>query len=73
MDRERIFDILRWAIAIISVAIALAAGSRIVSWLIGDTGEGQTAWRAAIALVFFSASGGIAFTGIARRNGKTHE
>lgn len=66
MTRARLLDILRWAVAIISVAVVLACASRVVSWILGEAGEGQNVWPAAVGLVLLATTGGVALTGLSK-------
>jgi len=55
-------EALLWTLAFVSIAITIAAGSRIVGWLV----QGETAgiWKAALGLVVAASGGGLAATAI---------
>ena len=59
-----------WTLALVAIAITIAAGTRIVAWMVqGDT---EGVWRAAIGLVIAASGGGYAATAIRRRANNGH-
>ena len=61
----KVRDAALWTLALIAIAITIAAGTRIVAWLVqGDT---TGVWRAAIGLVLAASGGGVAATYLRRR------
>jgi Mg/Co/Ni transporter MgtE len=65
-DRSRVVDALLWTGALIAIALAIAAGTRIVAWIV--TGETEGIWRAALGLVATAGLGGTAIVHLAPRD-----
>jgi hypothetical protein len=68
VNRERLVDALLWAAVFIGVAVAIAAGTRVVSWLV----EGETlgVWKAALGIVAAAGGGGFALATLRHREGE---
>lgn len=64
--RTRLTNALLWTVAFVAVAVCIAAGSRLVDWIM----DGNTAgiWKAAFAILAAASGGGFAIATI-RRNG----
>jgi hypothetical protein len=56
--RSRAVEAILWAVVFVAVAVAIAAGTRLVAWVV--VGETEGVWRAAIAIVTAAAGGGLA-------------
>lgn len=63
--RDRIIEALLWAAVLIAIAIAIAAGTRIVAWIV--IGETENVWRAALGIVAAAGGGGLAAAAIRHR------
>ncbi len=67
---DRAVEVVLWTVALVCVAITLAAGTRIVTWLV--LGDSEGVWKAAAGLVLAASGGGYAAV-LIRRNGKGSE
>ena len=65
--RERLVDVLLWTTAFVAIAVVIAAGMRIVSWIM--IGETAGVWKAAAALIVAATGGGVSVAAIRSRNG----
>jgi hypothetical protein len=67
---EKVREAALWTLALVAIAITIAAGTRIVAWVV--QGETTGIWKAAIGLVLAASGGGFAATAI-RRGGDNGE
>ena len=71
MNTDHLKEAALWAVALVAIGITIAAGTRIVSWLVqGDT---SGIWRAALGLVVAASGGGYAAAALRHRGGDDGE
>lgn len=63
-------DAALWAVTLIAIAIAIAAGTRIVEWIVAPD-DATGIYRAAVGLLVAAIGGGAAIVGLT--NGKEHK
>ena len=64
---DRLVQVLLLTMALVAVAVVLAAGALLVSWLVEEAEEAPI-WRAAIALVLGAIGGAGALAGLLKRS-----
>ncbi len=65
--KDKVKEAALWTLALVAIAITIAAGTRIVAWVVqGDT---SGIWKAALGLVIAASGGGYAATAIRHRGG----
>jgi hypothetical protein len=67
--RDRLLDAMLWTVVFVAVAVAIAAGTRLVAWVV-DGGDTSGIWKASLAIVAAAGGGGLAAATIRSRNGE---
>jgi hypothetical protein len=55
---DRLISVLLWTGTFVAVAVVIAAGMRLVSWMLAGGGDAASVWKAAGALILAATGGG---------------